>query len=286
MPDSEYKKLSDKDANSTRDSEAEPLVPSVEEVIPEASFSQMTKYLSKGDKIMMWIGSFAALLASSQVSVVILLMGKVLDSFNIEEHGIEEMYKATKRISFITLGLSLVSWLLGFIYFGFWSMIGEKIGYRYKIKYLRAVLEQESAWFDSVKADSLVGKINGEIKAVQMAMSEKFAMMVKAYGMLVVGFLIGFIVGWKLTLVIIIPCPIFILSIIYMGKQMKGGMMREQAAFEKSGGFAQQALNAIKLVAAFGREKEEHESFSSHLDEIKRDTIRSKAKSGLALAMN
>lgn len=57
--------------------------------------------------------------------------------------------------------------------------------------------------------------------------------------------------------------------------------MKSSAAFEVSGAFASQAISSIKLVAAYGREKDEHKSFASHLDEVRDSSIKNKFMSAL-----
>jgi ATP-binding cassette subfamily B multidrug efflux pump len=153
------------------------------------------------------------------------------------------------------------------------------------MKYLESVLNQESAWFDEINSETLTTKMSTEIKCIQMAISEKFAMMIKAFGMIGVGFGLGFIIGWKFAFVALAMAPIYFVSLMLMGKYMKAGVIKNLQAFNLSGAFAQQALNAIKLVAAFGREQEEHDSFIHHLEAIKAESIKNQFKASFTFAL-
>ena len=59
--------------------------------------------------------------------------------------------------------------------------------------------------------------------------------------------------------------------------------MKAAAAYAKSGGFAEQALNNIKVVAAFGQERREIDNYTKHLDEAK--NTRQKGKVIIALSL-
>lgn len=53
-------------------------------------------------------------------------------------------------------------WVLSFLFFTFWGIIAEKVGFEYKYRYLYAVLKQEAAWYDEKDAQELPSKISSE----------------------------------------------------------------------------------------------------------------------------
>ena len=59
--------------------------------------------------------------------------------------------------------------------------------------------------------------------------------------------------------------------------------MKAAAAYAKSGGFAEQALNNIKVVVAFGQERRKIDNYTNHLDEAK--NTRQKGKAIIALQL-
>ena len=72
--------------------------------------------------------------------------------------NIDEITKLSK----IFLLIGGMMWVLSFLFFTFWSIIAEKVGFEYKYRYLHAVLRQEAAWFDEKDAQELPSKISSE----------------------------------------------------------------------------------------------------------------------------
>ena len=68
--------------------------------------------------------------------------------------------------------------------------------------------------------------MSAEIKCIQMAMSEKFAMTIKAFGMVGFGVGIGFIVGWKYAFAALSFTPFYLLTLMFMGVSMKKGVKK------------------------------------------------------------
>jgi ATP-binding cassette subfamily B (MDR/TAP) protein 1 len=46
------------------------------------------------------------------------------------------------------------------------------------------------------------------------------------------------------------------------------GYTKTAASYNKSAGFAEQAISAIRVVTAFGFEKQEIKNYSKHLDQV------------------
>lgn len=80
------------------------------------------------------------------------------------------------------------------------------------------------------------------------------------------GFLIAFIMGWKFALVTLGTFPFIAATATLMVKIMQAGFFDNMAAYAKSGAYAEQAINGIRIVSAFGQEKREEENYKAHLD--------------------
>jgi ATP-binding cassette, subfamily B (MDR/TAP), member 1 len=175
-------------------------------------------------------------------------------------------------------------WFVSYIYFGFFGVLSEKLQFHFKINYLASILKQESAYFDKHNPDAMVSAMNMQVKDIASAFGEKMAMIIKSIGMCFFGVLLALIIGWKFACAAVVFTPFYWFILKFMGKYMTEFYVKSTAAFEKSGAFSSQALSAIKLVAAFGRERDEHKSFTSHLDEVRDTSISNKLKSAFWFA--
>jgi ABC-type multidrug transport system fused ATPase/permease subunit len=72
--------------------------------------------------------------------------------------------------------------------------------------------------------------------------------------MCVAGLTFGFLRGWKLAFAITPICPFIMTAAAVMGLVIEQGFLTNLKAYGQSAGYADQALNAIRVVSAFGQE--------------------------------
>ena len=66
------------------------------------------------------------------------------------------------------------------------------------------------------------------------------------------GIAFGFIRGWWMALLLLFAFPMLLISTALIGESMKKGTSDNLKAYAQSAGYAEQALNAIRVVQAFG----------------------------------
>ena len=71
------------------------------------------------------------------------------------------------------------------------------------------------------------------------------------------GFIVAFVFGWQLALVMLALCPLIVVAGALTGRVMGALTSKEQTAYGEAGAIAEQAISAIRTVVAFGGEKEE-----------------------------
>ncbi|XP_070326204.1 phosphatidylcholine translocator ABCB4 isoform X1 [Odocoileus virginianus] len=97
------------------------------------------------------------------------------------------------------------------------------------------------------------------------------------------GFIVGFIRGWKLTLVIMAISPILGFSTAVWAKILSAFSDKELAAYAKAGAVAEEALGAIRTVIAFGGQKRELERYQKHLENAKRIGIKKAISASISM---
>ena len=110
-------------------------------------------------------------------------------------------------IAQIFLYLGIIVWIFTYIFFGFSSVVSEKIGFNFRYKYLEAVLQKDTKWFDESNSQELPTKISSDCQSIQRATGEKFIMMINAFMSSLAGFFVAFLLGWiyAFCLLVIIP---------------------------------------------------------------------------------
>nr|XP_023400223.1 phosphatidylcholine translocator ABCB4 isoform X3 [Loxodonta africana] len=99
------------------------------------------------------------------------------------------------------------------------------------------------------------------------------------------GFIVGFIRGWKLTLVIMAISPILGLSAAVWAKILSTFTDKELAAYAKAGAVAEEALGAIRTVIAFGGQNKELERYQKHLENAKKIGIKKAISANISMGI-
>jgi len=86
--------------------------------------------------------------------------------------------------------------------------------------------------------------------------------------MTVSGLTLGFVKGWSLTLVMCGIGPIFMFGTYVFSSALNKRVGVIMRAYSQSAGYAQQALEAVHVVVAFGMEKAESRNYNKFLDRV------------------
>lgn len=97
------------------------------------------------------------------------------------------------------------------------------------------------------------------------------------------GFFFAFFKGWLMSCILLVAFPVIFIMTGSLMKAMKSGFTENMKAYGQSAGYAEQALNAIKVVQAFGQEDSEVRNYERHLNRAKETGIRTHLKSAIAL---
>ena len=97
----------------------------------------------------------------------------------------------------------------------------------------------------------MASKITKECSSIQRGTGEKVGNIVMSCGGFLLGFVFAFTFGWFFTLILLATLPVLLLCGIGMAMSMAGG---EDAlkAYAQSAGYAEQALQGIKVVHTYG----------------------------------
>jgi len=108
-------------------------------------------------------------------------------------------------------------------------------------------------------------KIAKEISAIQRGLGEKVGNTIMSVSMFFFGFALAFYWGWKLSLILLGTMPVVMLTGVAMAVALETGTTQMMRAYAQSAGYAEQALNAIRVVHSYGQENLERENYKEYL---------------------
>lgn len=97
------------------------------------------------------------------------------------------------------------------------------------------------------------------------------------------GLFFAFFKGWWFSLLLLFAFPVLFIMTTLVTIVMQSGFSENMKSYAQSAGYAEQALNAIRVVVAFGMEETEMRNYGKHLDRARTIAIKSLKKSGLTV---
>ncbi|XP_062869573.1 bile salt export pump isoform X2 [Trichomycterus rosablanca] len=250
---------------------------------------------------MMIIGSVCAILHGSAQPLMLLVFGMLTDTFidydielnelrdpakhclnntiqwrnltaeeNMELNmtricGILDIEFEMTNFAYYYVGIGMAVLILGYLQISLWVASAARQIKIIRRLYFSKVMRMEIGWFDCNSVGEINTRMSDDINKINDAMSDQVGIFIQRFTTFVCGFLMGFVKGWKLTLVIISVSPLIGLGAALMALFVAKLTGRELQAYAKAGAVADEVLSSIRTVAAFGGEKKEVERYDHNL---------------------
>ncbi|KAF6140723.1 hypothetical protein GIB67_035150 [Kingdonia uniflora] len=190
----------------------------------------------------MVLGTISAVVNGVAMPAMCLLIGDLTHAFgqNNADNMVHVVFKIALKYVYLGLGASVAS----FFQMAFWIVTGERQAGRIRSLYLKTILRQDIAFFDN---ETNTGRGCWEDVGSFINLIVKF----------IAGFVIAFMKGWLLTLVMLFAsCPLVITSSALMYNTIINMAHKAQAGYSQADVVVEQTIGSIRTVASFTGEKE------------------------------
>ncbi|KAI5056796.1 hypothetical protein GOP47_0028614 [Adiantum capillus-veneris] len=244
-------------------------------------FLKLFSFASPLDVVLMLIGSVGGAVNGVSMPLIALLFGQLIDAFGKNNNTGDTLDAVTQvSLRFIYIGIGAL--IASFSQVTCWMIAGERQAARIRGLYLKAILRQDVAFFDEESATGeVVGRMSGDTILIQDAIGEKVGKVIQLVSTFIGGFAVAFIKGWKLTLMMLVTIPPMVVVGAVVMTYMSIETSQGQTAYADAGDVVEQALGAIRTVAAFVGEKKSIEAYSKKLKIAYVASIRQGIASGL-----
>ncbi|XP_018767050.1 bile salt export pump isoform X4 [Serinus canaria] len=263
-------------------------------------FFQLFRFSSSAEILMMVAGSLCAIVHGVAQPAVLLVFGAMADTFieyDIEMQELKDPNKTCVNNTIVWIngtihqneknttikcglldiehemtkfagyyaGIGCAILVLGYLQICFWVMSAARQIQKIRKAYFRKIMRMDIGWFDCTSVGELNTRISDDVNKINEAIADQVAVFIQRITTFVGGFLLGFVSGWKLTLVIIAVSPLLGIGAALYGLAVAKLTGRELKAYAKAGAVADEVLSSIRTVAAFGGEKKEVERYDKNL---------------------
>ncbi|XP_021504025.1 phosphatidylcholine translocator ABCB4 isoform X2 [Meriones unguiculatus] len=257
------------------------------------------RYSDWQDKLFMFLGTAMAIAHGSGLPLMMIVFGEMTDKFvnNAGNFSLPVNFSLSMlnpgrileeemtRYAYYYSGLGGGVLVTAYIQVSFWTLAAGRQIKKIRQKFFHAILRQEMGWFDIQDTTELNTRLTDDISKISEGIGDKVGMFFQAIATFFAGFIVGFIRGWKLTLVIMAISPILGLSTAVWAKILSTFSDKELAAYAKAGAVAEEALGAIRTVIAFGGQNRELERYQKHLENAKKIGIKKAISANISMGI-
>ncbi|XP_060081688.1 ATP-dependent translocase ABCB1-like [Ylistrum balloti] len=189
----------------------------------------------------------------------------------------------TFSLYYVGIGCGVI--LLGYAQVAFWSLAAERQSHRIRKKFFRNVMRQDMTWFDTHDSGQLNTRLSDDINKIHSGIGDKLGTFLQFFSSFLTGITIGFVYGWKLTLVILSVCPIIMVAAFAFNKILTSVTGNQLLAYAQAGSIAEEVLSSIRTVVAFGGEKKASQKYSESLSEARDFGIKKALGNGVSMGV-
>uniref|UniRef100_A0A8D0W1H0 ATP binding cassette subfamily B member 1 n=1 Tax=Sus scrofa TaxID=9823 RepID=A0A8D0W1H0_PIG len=235
------------------------------------------RYSNWLDVLYMLLGTTAAIVHGTGLPLMMLVFGEMIDSFasvgNLAHIKIPNVTSGSEYAYYYSaIGAGVL--VAAYIQVSFWCLAAGRQIYKIRKRFFHAIMQQEIGWFDMHDVGELNTRLTDDISKINNGIA-----------MFVIGFIVAFSRGWRLTLVILTITPVLGLSVAVWAKILSSFTDKELLAYAKAGAVAEEVLAAIITVIAFGGQKKDLERYNKNLEEAKRIGIKKAITANISIVI-
>ncbi|KDP28335.1 hypothetical protein JCGZ_14106 [Jatropha curcas] len=228
-------------------------------------FYKLFSFADPTDIILMIVGTIGAVGNGLSLPIMTILLGDTINAFGQNQNNqdvVEVVSKVSLKFVYMAVGTAVAS----FLQVTCWMVTGERQAARIRGLYLKTILRQDIAFFDKeTNTGEVIGRMSGDTVLIQDAMGEKVGKFIQLVSTFVGGFVIAFIKGWLLTLVLLSSIPLLVIAGGAMSITISKMASRGQTAYAKAATVVEQTIGSIRTVASFTGEKQAISNYKKFL---------------------
>ncbi|XP_039012159.1 ABC transporter B family member 4-like [Hibiscus syriacus] len=248
-------------------------------------FYKLFSFADSKDILLMITGTIAAAGNGLSMPLMTILFGNLIDSFGKNQSNgnvIEEVSKVSLRFVYLAMGAAVAA----FLQVTCWMITGERQAARIRGMYLKTILRQDVGFFDvETNTGEVIGRMSGDTVLIQDAMGEKVGKFSQLISTFLGGFVIAFVKGWLLTLVMLSAIPLLVLSGGTIAITISKMATRGQNAYAKAATVVEQTIGSIRTVASFTGEKQAINNYNKSLITAYKSGIQEGTAAGLGVGL-
>ncbi|KAI9310815.1 P-loop containing nucleoside triphosphate hydrolase protein [Dichotomocladium elegans] len=218
---------------------------------PSVPLHQLFRFATKLELVMIFIATVLSLAVGALNPAIVVIFGEFLGTAGAAFMGVGNLTDATHDVILIFVYIGTATLVAAYVSQAFWIMTAENQARRIRQAYVHAILCQDLGWFDKADEGSLTTRLAADTQLIQDGISEKFGYFLSSIGSFISGFVIAFVKGWRLAVIILATMPILGCAGAVPGWSITKFTLDVQDGYAEAGAVAKQVFSGIRAVYSF-----------------------------------
>ncbi|KAF4695163.1 (ABC) transporter [Perkinsus olseni] len=258
---------------------SQPLRTSKKRLVP---FYRLFRFATRRQLLSIVIALASAVIHGLAMPLFAFVFGDLVDVLGTGEADfVDEVSKRCLYMVYIGLG----ALFFAFTWHAILTSTSQSQATTMRIRYFEAVLSRDVAWFDETSPAELPTRMTEDVSKVQSAIGFKLGVCIVNASMFIFGYVMGFVRGWRVSLVATASMPIVIGASAVLGYAMAQSANESQSWYARAGAVAEEVLSSIRTVTMMGTQRREVERYACKLEEARKGGTKLGLQSGLGLGL-
>ncbi|KAI9244274.1 P-loop containing nucleoside triphosphate hydrolase protein, partial [Phascolomyces articulosus] len=227
---------------------------------------KLFRYATKWDLLAVVVAALGSLGIGILQPLSIIMFGDFLADFGSSMSNPDELLDNSIDIILVFVYIGTAALVGGYITHALWVLSGENQARRIRKLYVHSILRQDMTWFDKAEEGSLTTRLATDVQMIQEGISEKLGSLFQMTSLFVSGFVISFVKGWHIAVVILATVPIMGLLASSVGFYYSKLTENAQNSYAQAGSIAEQVFAGIRTVYAFSLQDRFSRRYDQELD--------------------
>ena len=183
------------------------------------------------------------------------------------DHGFATGSPALLRASLAVFAALVLLLAAGtFVRFYFVSWVGERVSADIRLAVYAKLVRMHPGFFEANLPTEIQSRITTDTTLLQTVIGSSASVALRNVLMFVGGMVLLFVTNPKLSAIVVVSAPVVISPIVLFGRRVRRLSRLSQDTLAHVGSHAGESLRHIKVVQAFGRERQDIDAFSARVD--------------------
>nr|XP_043620752.1 putative multidrug resistance protein [Erigeron canadensis] len=226
------------------------------------------RYANGFDKFLMFWGTIGSIGDGLQVPLTMFVLSGIINDYGNPNTPVtlSIVNKYSLRLMYVALSVGLSAFVEGLC----WARTSERQTSRMRLKYLKAVLQQDVSFFDTQEAGTsatyeVVSTITADSNAIHVTIGEKIPDTIANLSAVFFCHVFAFTLSWRLTLAALPFSVMFLVPALGFSKLVMDAGMAMVKSYGAAGTIAEQAIASIRTVYSYVGEHQVIDKFSHAL---------------------